>query len=230
MAANFLPPSKLISAIRSGDLPGVIDALNNGGNLEEPDIHGFVGLPLRTACFEGNVEIVLELLNRGANINAMAGDGANAPMRLAQRGKHQDITALLIERGATANSPPAVLAEPSTLFPAQHTPAQEPPTASIRELTDTKPEPEIQNSSMDESIKTTTAFASADNLIEYTPTSIPAPAIEELDLTACYGVDTNLLDFDLQRLQVEQDARTQPLQTPEATKPKSKFWNSGTDK
>jgi hypothetical protein len=120
MAAKFLPPSKLITAIRAGKLSEVTEALNNGADPEEADMHGFVGLPLRTACFEGNVEIVQELLSRGVNINAIAGDGPNAPMRLAQRGKHQQVVTLLVQYGATpTDTGPKVMAEPTALFPTQ---------------------------------------------------------------------------------------------------------------
>lgn len=221
MAAKISPPSKLISAIRAGDISEVFAALDHGADLEEADVHGFIGLPLRTACFEGNVEIVQELLNRGANINAMAGDGPNAPMRLAQRRKHQPIIALLIEHGAPSNTDTKVMAEPSSLFPARNSTTHEPPPAAA-EVATKVPEPEHT-----EPAKTLT---STDNLIEYTPTAIPTPAMEEHDLTACYGVDTNLLDFDLQRLQDEQDAGSQITQSSEAVKPNSKLWNSGTNK
>jgi len=89
MAAKFFTPSKLMTAIRAGLLDEVINAIATGGNIEEADMHGIPGLPLRTACFEGNLEIVRELLNRGADINAIASDRPEAPLRLAQRGKHQ---------------------------------------------------------------------------------------------------------------------------------------------
>ena len=67
--------SKLIAAIRAGRLNGVINALDDGADIEEPDMHGSRGLPLRTACFEGNLAIVRELLTYGANPNAAASHG-----------------------------------------------------------------------------------------------------------------------------------------------------------
>jgi hypothetical protein len=100
MAVKPFTPSKLITAIRSGLLDEVIAAIAAGADIEEPDMHGFVGLPLRTACFAGEIAIVRELLNRGADINAVASDGPGAPLRLAQRGKHQEIIALLLAHGA----------------------------------------------------------------------------------------------------------------------------------
>jgi ankyrin repeat protein len=231
MAAKFSPPSKLLTAIRTGKLTDVVDALDNGADLEEADIHGCVGLPLRTACFEGSVDIVRELLNRGADLNAIAADGPGAPMRLAQRGKHQAVIELLIERGAANPYETKVLAEPAALFP----PAQD-------TVPETPLEPEAEEPAPENMTLATTATKDAsiidaepepaviDNLIEYTPTAIPDHAIEELDLTACYGVDTNLLDFDLQRLIDTQDAHKQEQASAEAVKPKSRFWNSSTEK
>ena len=78
MAVKPFTPSKLIAAIRSGLLDEVIVAIAEGADIEEPDMHGFVGLPLRTACFAGDIAIVRELLNRGADINAVASDGPGA--------------------------------------------------------------------------------------------------------------------------------------------------------
>ena len=49
MAVKPFTPSKLITAIRSGLLDQVIAAIAAGADIEEPDMHGFVGLPLRTA-------------------------------------------------------------------------------------------------------------------------------------------------------------------------------------
>lgn len=232
MAAKFLPPSKLITAIRTSTLVDVIDALDNGANVEEADMHGFVGLPLRTACFEGNIDIVRELLTRGADINAIAGDGPGAPIRLAQRGKHQHIVELLIEHGATVTPNPKILAESTALFPPQTlvqasgeglepTGEKAPPTPeeAVAMVPETKSPLELEFNQ-----------AVTDNLIEYTPTTIPESSIEELDLTACYGVDTNLLDFDLQRLRDEQDVSNPEAESTNPEKPKSKFWNSSTDK
>lgn len=108
-------PSPLITAIRSARLSEVVDALRDGADIEEADIHGYRGLPLRTACFEGNLAIVRELLTHGANPNAATADGSGAPLRLALRRGHQDIVALLLQFGAT---PPA---EQATAQPARET-------------------------------------------------------------------------------------------------------------
>lgn len=187
MAAKSFTPSKLVAAIRAGDLGGVIRAIEEGANIEETDMHGFGGLPLRTACFEGNIEIVRELLQRGADINAMAGDGPGAPLRLAKRGGHQALVAFLLHEGEQGSSPGKTDSAPSRLDTDQPLPQ--------------------------------TAKTQPDNTIEFT--SSPNHTIEEVDLTACYGLDTNLLTLDLLRLQEE----TEPAPSRPSSKPG--FWKSG---
>lgn len=94
-------PNALQKAIESGAFQAVVDALDSGADIEAPDMHGAVGLPLRTACFRGHQKIVLELLRRGANIDAPNGQGISGPLRMALRGNHPDIVHLLIEHGAS---------------------------------------------------------------------------------------------------------------------------------
>lgn len=93
-------PSALLQAIEQGDLQAVLTALEHEANLEEADIHRAPGLPLRSACFHGHVEIVRELIRRGANIDAPNGDGCGGPIRAAVRGKHTAIIDLLVAHGA----------------------------------------------------------------------------------------------------------------------------------
>ncbi|HXE38132.1 MAG TPA: hypothetical protein VN639_06620, partial [Azonexus sp.] len=71
MPPNAFQPSQLVTAIRTGRLSDVIRALEDGADLEEADIHCIRGLPLRTACFEGSIAIVRELLRCGADVNAI---------------------------------------------------------------------------------------------------------------------------------------------------------------
>lgn len=212
MAAKFFTPSKLMAAIRAGRLDEVINAIATGGNIEEADMHGFAGLPLRTACFEGNLAIVRELLNRGADINAIAGDGPGAPLRLAQRGKHQEIIALLLAHSAGAmptNKPapsPTANTEAPPLQPAE-VPSDEPVKA-------------------DES-----PAVLPGNNIEFTRYEPDETVdIEEIDLTAGYGVDTNLLTLDLLRMSEAEDAKVvhsgAPNEKTSAKKEKTGFWKS----
>lgn len=92
--------SPLIDAIRSGRISTIDAALDNGADIEEPDMHGSRGLPLRTACFIGDLAVVRHLLQRGADVNAPAHDGPGAPLRLAARRGHNQVVALLLQHGA----------------------------------------------------------------------------------------------------------------------------------
>lgn len=99
----------LLQAINQGSLNAVIAALESGAELEAPDIHGYPGLPLRTACFHGHKGIVIELLRRGANPNAGNSDGPGAPVRMARRGKQEEIVRVLIENGAYGLTDPGTV-------------------------------------------------------------------------------------------------------------------------
>lgn len=92
--------SALRRAIEQGNLRAVQVALEHGANIEEADIHGDPGLPLRIACFCGHIEIVRELIRRGADIHAPNGEGADGPIRMAARGEHHQIIDLLVAHGA----------------------------------------------------------------------------------------------------------------------------------
>ena len=212
MAAKIFTPSKLMTAIRASLLNEVINAIVTGGNIEEADMHGFAGLPLRTACFEGNLEIVRELLNRGADINAIASDGPGAPLRLAQRGKHQEIIALL-----QAHSAGAMPANTPATSPTANTeaPPLRPDAAPTHESVKAEEPP----------------AALPDNNIEFTRYEPDgAVDIEEIDLTASYGVDTNLLTLDLLRMSEDENATVvhsgAPSEKTSAKKEKPGFWKS----
>lgn len=92
--------SALRRAIEKGNLPAVQAALAHGANIEEPDMHGDPGHPLRIACFHGHVDIVRTLIHRGADIHAPNAQGPGGPIRMAVRGKHRPIIELLIAHGA----------------------------------------------------------------------------------------------------------------------------------
>lgn len=165
-------PSQLISAIRNAQLSGVVNALNEGADIEEADVHGHGGLPLRTACFEGNLAIVRELLMHGANPNAIASDGTGAPLRLALRRGHGDIVALLLHHGAT---PSADLAIPSGMQEIQTEPL------AVEAITPSLPEMSI------------------DNLIEFTPSNFKSSqaAMAPSESAENFGTETNALSTDL---------------------------------
>ena len=90
--------SDLRKAIEQGDLSAVISALDQGADVEEADMHGETGLPLRIACFKGHYTIVSELIRRGAQVHGTGGNGG--PMRMAKRGQHHEIMLLLSSHGA----------------------------------------------------------------------------------------------------------------------------------
>lgn len=92
--------SALRRAIEKGNLEAVRTALDHGAVIEEADMHGDPGLPMRIACFKGDADIVLELIMRGADINAPNAQGAGGPIRMAARGKHSHIVQLLMTHGA----------------------------------------------------------------------------------------------------------------------------------
>ena len=212
MAVTRLRPTKLITAIRSSLLDQVIAAIAAGADIEEPDMHGFVGLPLRTACFAGEIAIVRELLNRGANINAVASDGPGAPLRLAQRGKHQEIIALLLAHGAES-----MLATPPA------TPATTPIEALPLQPDEAFAQPPIKAEEA--------PAALPDNTIEFTRDEPEATVdIEEIHMTSSYGIDTNLLTLDLLRMSESEHATVAQPETPgnktSTNNGASAFWKS----
>lgn len=167
--------SKLIAAIRAGRLSGVINALDDGADIEEPDMHGSRGLPLRAACFEGNLAIVRELLTHGANPNATTSDGPGAPLRLALRQKHNEIAALLLQQGAVI---PDDLSIDPGIFDITSEPL--PGEARVPSLPETKPD---------------------NNIIEFTRSEIiPVTTIHD-DVPDTYGTETNALSMDLMFLE-----------------------------
>ncbi|MBP6188914.1 MAG: ankyrin repeat domain-containing protein [Azonexus sp.] len=168
MTAKGFTSNNLLDAIRAGSLSGVISALDNGDDIELPDVHGCRGLPLRTACFEGNLAIVRELLNHGANPNAVASDGAGAPLRLALRKGHQNIVDLLLESGATPNAGTATPLD-SLEGPAPHLP--------------------------DEAIVTPSQAHDPGNIIEYSSSSLPLPSSEASEPSLTEDLTDNTIDF-----------------------------------
>lgn len=218
MAKKAFQPSKLVTAIRAGRLSGVIVALEDGGDIEEADIHGMRGLPLRVACFEGEMAIVRELLRGGADINAMAADGPGAPLRLALRGGHGDIAALLLQNGAVIppglDIDPAVLNRVGSLSPL-------PGEATVPSLPEAEPEAEPDPRP-----------EPTDNLIEFTRVqpSDQGESVEEVELAACYGTDTNMLTMDLLRFNEDQKGSAPSPSKPlpgDPEKKKTAFWKSG---
>ncbi len=92
--------SALRRAVEKGNLKAVMIALDHGADIEEADIHGDPGLPLRIACFKGHIDVVRELIRRGADIHAPNAQGRGGPIRMALRGEHRAVVNLLLAHGA----------------------------------------------------------------------------------------------------------------------------------
>lgn len=90
----------LIKAIRTGRLQEVRALLDAGASAEIHDGRGDPGLPLGVACFMGHVEIVRELISRGAKVNAPDNAQPTSPLSMAIRGSRTDVVKALVEMGA----------------------------------------------------------------------------------------------------------------------------------
>jgi hypothetical protein len=196
MTAKGIRTNPLIEAIHTGSLSGVIDALDAGEDIELADMHGFSGLPLRTACFEGELAIVGELLKRGANPNADASDGPGAPLRLAERMGHQDVVDVLLH--STAQLPEGMAVCPVVL----EAPLAPLPYEVIAKPESKAPEP-VSKPEIDNTIEfSTTGIA---------PSSVDFP-IDDTELPNHFGTETNALSMDLLFLEErsEMPAPTKP--------------------
>lgn len=87
----------LLKAIRAGRLKDVKAALDAGAAI---DGEGQPGFMLGMACFLGYVDIVRELVSRGAQVNAADNAAVTAPLAMAVRGGHKEVMRTLVELGA----------------------------------------------------------------------------------------------------------------------------------
>ena len=203
----------LIDAINGKDLALVKASLESGANIEAPDQHGCAGLPLRRACFLGNQEIVLALLQRGANPNAANADGTGAAMRMAQRGGHTTICTLLqqyaiFSQSSQQDENPVLQADHHALFGEDFSSQTE------------------SNSALPQTPKDTEPSQKVDILLEFNiepkPDDIPQEPDEHLEIEACYGVDTKVLLEDVARIMSYESAAHE---VPSAIQPESGgFW------
>ena len=90
----------LIKAIRSGRLADVQAALEAGAPVELDDGQGDPGLPMGVACFMGFVDIVRELVKRGAKVNLADNRLPTSPLSMAMRGGRTEVFRTLVELGA----------------------------------------------------------------------------------------------------------------------------------
>jgi hypothetical protein len=91
------PILDLLKAIRAGNLTEVRLALDAGAQLESPDEPG---LAIGMACFYGHLDIVRELVARGAAVNFPDNRMPDSPLSMAVRGCHLEVVRSLIELGA----------------------------------------------------------------------------------------------------------------------------------
>lgn len=202
--------TQFVNAIMQGNFDTVVELLDAGADLEHPDVHGFAGLPLRMSSFLGHKDIVIELLRRGAQINAANRDGPGAPLRMATRGKRDEIVAILLKHGAQPLVAP--VAAPAAAVPP--VPVAVPPAPVTT--------PPVSSR----------AGAAADFVLEPAQLAIDEPVapvlpkevdIEQLVITGCYGVDTNVLDAELLRAS-QSDLDPSKSDGNEPTPGKRKFW------
>ncbi len=200
---NSKTETQFVNAIMQGNFDTVVELLDAGVDLEHPDVHGFAGLPLRMSSFLGHKDLVIELLRRGAQINAANRDGPGAPLRMATRGKRDEIVAILLKHGAQPLAAPVVS-----------------PVAAVPPATVTVPPVSSR------------AGAAADFVLEPAQLAVDEPAapvlpkdveIEQLIITGCYGVDTNVLDAELLRAS-QSDLDPPKSDGNEPTPGKRKFW------
>lgn len=191
--ANEQADKEFVEGIRQGDLAAVLRALTAGADIECVDQYGFPGLPLRTACFLGHKEVVLELLKRGANIYAANSDGPGAPLRMATRGKRDEIVAVLRQHAADSPSAvphtpkmppvaPAMLATRKSVRTDEYRPNSAVPPAGSARPAEAKP------------------AASPYKVTELRKSVRAELGVESVVINSCYGVDTNVLEGDLLRL------------------------------
>jgi len=213
MTVKGFKTNKLIDAIHAGSLSGVLNALDDGSDIEMPDMHGCGGLPLRTACFEGNLAIVRELLKHGANPNAAASDGPGAPLRLAMRKGHQDIVDLLLQAGAVFAEGVEILPEevdtPSDPLPAEvvapSLPESEP--NNIMDFSPSSPPPPTS-----EAILPQPPESKPGNLIEFSSSELLLPT-DDADMPSHFGTDTSVLSMDLLFLEENETPSAPPQAT-----------------
>lgn len=189
------PQQELIAAIRAGNLAAVQAALAAGADCDGADDHGVPGLPLRIACFNGQLDIVRELASKGASVTPdHANPLADNLVSLAVRGGQKDTVRLLIELGAEV---PAGLQTGLSLL--ELLAAQGVANRSGR---DKKAAPPANRPAPPRIVESAPAAPAADaeraNLPDWMAQA--AGEIEQIDLQGCVGVDTNALNDDVMRL------------------------------
>ena len=183
----------LIAAIRAGDLAAVQAALTAGADGNGADDHGVPGLPLRIACFNGQQDIVRELVARGADVAPeQANPLADSLVALAARGGQKETVRLLIELGANVPSGLQTGLSLLEVLAAQgvaNRSGRDRKSAPAAPASLGTPPPIIESMPVD---------AATAGLPDWMAQA--AGNIEQIDLQGCIGVDTNALNDDVMRL------------------------------
>src|SRR5262249_13134457 len=99
--AEQVAGQKLIAAVVAGDVEEVKSLLATGVRVDErfPVINGFndCHTPLHVACRDGRSEIVSQLINAGANVNAVEPIFGAVPLHKAVYNGHAAITQILVD-------------------------------------------------------------------------------------------------------------------------------------
>jgi ankyrin repeat protein len=98
-----LRPLDIFTAAALGRTEAVGAALRNGSDVNGFSYDGWT--PLHLAAFFGGRDTALQLLDAGAEVNAVSRNGlANTALHAAAAGGRPEIALLLIERGAAVNA------------------------------------------------------------------------------------------------------------------------------
>jgi hypothetical protein len=102
----FKPESAMTKAVVDDDIVKIRQMIQVSKGLDEPgpcrQTHSFYSTPLIAAAWLGRTEILVELLNAGANVNARDTFGTTPLLAALSRGDIQSSLALL-EKGADPN-------------------------------------------------------------------------------------------------------------------------------
>jgi len=99
------PDEQLIRAVRQKDLPEVERLLATGANPNADKVPGFEGRPaLFHAANFGYTDIAQELIDKGANADYGAAQGAVTPLMVASLNGAASTVELLIRSGANVNA------------------------------------------------------------------------------------------------------------------------------
>lgn len=91
----------IFDAVNAGDFGRVITHLNRGANVNQADLYG---TPLHRAASNGQVAIMVALIDAGADLESIGEPEKAHPLHAAALANRADAVALLIERGAAVDA------------------------------------------------------------------------------------------------------------------------------